>query len=141
MLGEATVALSLRGVCPLLQVYDMPVAVRFYRDVLEFEVVSTSPALGEPDDFHWVWLKGHGCELMLNTAYDTGLRPEVQDAERVRAHGDTCLYFGCEDADAACAALRAKGLILKDPKIAPYGMRQLYFKDPDGFGICFQHPV
>ncbi len=37
--------LDVRGLTPLLQVYDMPTSVRFYRDVLGFEVVSTSPML------------------------------------------------------------------------------------------------
>lgn len=36
-------AVEVRGVCPLLQVYDMPTSVRFYRDTLGFEVVATSP--------------------------------------------------------------------------------------------------
>ncbi len=133
--------LTLNGLCPLLQVFDMPTAIRFYRDMLEFAIVSTSPALGPPDDFHWVWLRGQGCELMLNTAYDTSQRPDTPDPARIRPHDDTCLYFGCPDADAACAELRAKGLTVRDPKTAPYGMRQLYFHDPDGFNICFQHPV
>jgi catechol 2,3-dioxygenase-like lactoylglutathione lyase family enzyme len=39
---------KLRGVSPLLQVYDMPTSVRFYRDQLGFEIVSHSPVLGPP---------------------------------------------------------------------------------------------
>lgn len=62
-------ALNVSGLTPLLQVYDMPTAVRFYRDKLGFEVVSTSPVLGE-DRFHWVLLRLGEAELMLNTAYE-----------------------------------------------------------------------
>jgi len=40
-------------------------------------------------------LHGHGAELMLNTAYDEGERPEQPERARVVAHGDTALYFGC----------------------------------------------
>ena len=36
-------ALEVRGVCPLLQVYDMPARVRFYRDTLGFELVARLP--------------------------------------------------------------------------------------------------
>jgi catechol 2,3-dioxygenase-like lactoylglutathione lyase family enzyme len=133
--------LELNGLCPLLQVYDMPTSVRFYRDVLEFAIVSTSPALGPPDDFHWVWLRGHGCELMLNTAYDTGERPEKPDPARVHAHRDVSLYFHCPSADQAAATLREKGLSVRDPQNAPYGWRQLYLNDPDGYSLCFQQPV
>jgi catechol 2,3-dioxygenase-like lactoylglutathione lyase family enzyme len=53
-------ALDVRGLTPLLQVYDMPTSVRFYRDVLGFEVVSTAPKLGA-DRFHWALLRLGSC--------------------------------------------------------------------------------
>jgi catechol 2,3-dioxygenase-like lactoylglutathione lyase family enzyme len=47
---------DIRGVAPLLQVFDMPTSVRFYRDKLGFEVVSTSPVLAEdPLGFPSTW--------------------------------------------------------------------------------------
>jgi hypothetical protein len=30
---------------------------------------------------------------------------------------------------------------IEKPKIAPYGMKQMYLTDPDGYGICFQWPA
>lgn len=33
--------IEVRGVCTLLQVFDMPESVRFYRDVLGFEIVQS----------------------------------------------------------------------------------------------------
>ena len=51
-------AIDVRGVCPLLQVYDMPTALKFYRDVLGFEVVGTSPELG-PDKYQWMGRMRH----------------------------------------------------------------------------------
>jgi len=126
----------------LLQVYDMPTALHFYRDALGFEVVTTSPALGLPDQFHWVMLRLGGAEVMLNTAYESDdERPAVPDAARVAAHGDTTLYFGCPDVDGAYERLRGKISGLKPPADAWYGMRQLSFCDPDGFGICLQWPT
>jgi len=53
-------------------------------------------------------------------------------------HGDTGLFIGAPDVDAVYAHLRTKGLDMKEPKVAPYGMKQLYVRDPDGYGICFQ---
>ena len=45
-------ALDVRGATTLLQVYDMPASVRFYRDVLGFEMVSHSPHRGgDPGEF------------------------------------------------------------------------------------------
>jgi len=130
--------MDIQGVAPLLQVFDMPTALRFYRDVLGFTVWGSS----QPgDDCNWCGLRLHGAEVMLNTAYEAEHRPPTPDPARIAAHQDTCLFFGCEDLDAAYHHLRAHGVNLKEPKIAPYGMKQLWFRDPDGYGLCFQWPV
>ena len=129
--------IDMRGLCPLIQVFDMPTSVRFYRDVLGFEIVGHAPLRG-PDEFGWCWLRLGETELMLNTAYDYGERPAAPDPARVAAHGDTCNYIGCPDVDAAYEFLRGKGLDVKKPHVTHYGMKQLYLADPDGFGICFQ---
>jgi catechol 2,3-dioxygenase-like lactoylglutathione lyase family enzyme len=130
---------DVHGLCPLLQVYDMPTSVKFYRDILGFELVSASPNLGAEHKFHWCLLRLGGGEVMLNTAYEfDNERPVPADPARVAAHHDTCIYFGAPDVDAVYEELRAKGLQLNPPKVAPYGMRQLYLHDPDGYGLCFQ---
>jgi catechol 2,3-dioxygenase-like lactoylglutathione lyase family enzyme len=130
-------ALEMHGLCPLLQVFDMPTSIRFYRDLLGFEVFSSSKPRS-PDDSDWVWLKRDGTELMLNTAYEFDSRPPAPDPARMAAHDDSCLYIGCPGVDQAYQYLRDKGVELNPPKVAPYGMKQLYLKDPDGFAICFQ---
>ena len=132
-------ALEIRGLTPLLQVYDMSASVRFYRDLLGFEVVTTSPTLGGEDRFHWALLRLGGAELMLNTAYEFDHeRPNPRDRARTAAHDDTCLYLGCPDVDAAYQELSGMGLAMKPPTVAPYGMKQLYLRDPDGYALCFQ---
>ena len=133
-------AIEVRGLAPLLQVYDMPTSVHFYRDLLGFEVVMTSPKLGgHPDRFHWALLRLGEAELMLNTAYEfDSERPAVPDRARNAAHDDTGLFFGCPDVDAAYEELRSKGVPVKPPTVAPYGMKQLGLHDPDGYGLCFQ---
>jgi glyoxylase I family protein len=132
--------IDIRGIAPLIQVYNMPESVHFYRDLLGFELVNHSPFYAE-GLFHWALLRLNGSEVMLNTAYDEGERPEKPEAARVMFHGDTCLYFGCPDVDAAYQHLLAADLKPNPPTIAQYGMKQLYLKDPDGYGICFQWPV
>jgi catechol 2,3-dioxygenase-like lactoylglutathione lyase family enzyme len=128
---------KIEGMTPLIQVFDMPRSVGFYRDLLGFEVVATSPPRGR-DDFDWGLLRREGIHLMLNTAYEEDARPAQPEPSRVGAHDDTGLFFRCPDVDAAYAELLAKGIDLKPPVVAPYGMKQLYLKDPDGFVICLQ---
>src|SRR5712664_1136477 len=139
MLREVPMAVDIRGMAPLLQVFDMPTSIKSYRDALGFEVVTTSTPRGE--HFDWALLRLNGVELMLNTAYEEDARPPAPDPARLAVHEDTCLYFGCPDVDAAYAYLRTRGVAAKEPKIAPYGMKQLYVSDPDGYNLCFQWPA
>lgn len=45
--------IDVRHVCALLQVFDMPASVRFYRGILGFEIVETSPRDGYQLCFQW----------------------------------------------------------------------------------------
>lgn len=133
-------ALDIRGLTSLLQVYDMPTSIRFYRDVLGFKIESTSPVLGE-DRFHWALLRLGDAALMLNTAYEFDEeRPIPPDIARTAAHGDTGLFFGCQDLDAAYSELLAKGVSVNQPVVTGYGMKQMHVRDPDGYRLCFQWP-
>jgi glyoxylase I family protein len=136
-------SIDIRGICLLLQVFDMPISLQFYRDQLGFEIVGTNrPDTPDADDrFDWVWLRLNGTELMLNTAYEAENRPQASDPVRNAAHKDTTLYFGCPDVDLAWSQLQSVGLDVKKPVIQHYGMKQLYVSDPDGYGLCFQWRV
>src|SRR5262245_22720748 len=131
-------AVDVRGMAPLLQVFDMPTSIRFYRDVLGFELLATSGG-GEQSD--WVLLRHSGVELMLNTAYESDSRPPVPDDARIAHHGDIGLFFGCPDIESVYAHLRERGVKAAPPKVAPYGMKQMYVTDPDGYVLCFQWPA
>ena len=137
--------LEFEGLSPLLQVYDMPKAVHFYRDVLGFELVGNSPIVKSPiqgEYFHWAMLRRNGTTIMLNTAYDEGERPSQPDPPRVAAHADTALYFGCDDVDSVCDHVRPLGIkVLQKPENMHYGMRRLTIEDPDGYNICFHGPL
>jgi glyoxylase I family protein len=131
--------LEVQGLAPLLSVFDMPRAISFYRDRLGFKVTGTSPPRSEnPDHVNWSMLELNGATLMLNTAYDPDDQPAAPDPARWRGHADTCVYFGCPDVDQAYSFLRGQGLDVRPPYVAPYGMKQLYVTDPDGYGLCFQ---
>lgn len=123
---------------PLIQVFNMPRALAFYCGILGYRVVADS---GDGDQSSWVSLRLNDTNLMLNDQYEPGHEPSAPPPERTRWHGDTCLYFDCSDPDVAYEFLKTQGVDLSPPKIAPYGMKQLYFRDPDGYGLCFQCPV
>src|ERR1051325_4892934 len=88
--GNPVMTMNVQGVTTLLEIFDMPTSIAFYRDVIGFHVVQTSNA-GE--GFYWAMLTLGGATLMLNTAYDDDARPMAPDPGRVAGHGDTELYF------------------------------------------------
>lgn len=130
--------LSLQGMAPLLQVYDMQASLHFYRDILGFKVVSSS---GEGDDVDWVLLKHGNVELMLNTLYEKPLRPSERDLSRQAIHEDITLYLGCPDIDSAYEYLAGKNVAVQPPQITGYGWKAINFKDPDGYFFCFHWPL
>jgi glyoxylase I family protein len=130
--------MEINGLTPLLQVFNMPRSLVLYRDIIGFEVIRDS---GNGDDSSWVWLRLNDSDLMLNDQYEPGDVPSAPPNQRTKWHHDTCLYFGCADPESAYEYLRSKGIDAEPPKTAPYGMKQLYFHDPDGYAICFQCPV
>ena len=129
---------EVRGMTPLIQVFDMPTSIRFYRDVLGFTVAeSDRPG----DDCDWVLLRIHDVELMLNTAYESDSRPPAPDPARIAAHRDTSFFFGCPDVDGTYERLRALGVEATAPKATHYGFKGFSVRDPDGFELCFHWPV
>ncbi len=130
--------IHVEGLCPLLQVFDMPTSLAFYRDVLGFRVEQAAPS-GERCD--WCLLRLGDTELMLNTQYEQHERPPHPNAARSIGHGDVALYFRCADLDGAYAHLESRGVDVDPPIVRDYGMRQVYCRDPDGYVLCLQAPI
>lgn len=126
--------IQVRGLAPLLQVFDMPTSVAFYCDTLGFRIVGQSTP---GPDFGWCLLELDDTQLMLNTAYDDGERPPIPDPLRTTGHADVTIYFGCPDVDAAYAHLREKGVEVAEPHVTHYGFKTMSLRDPDGYELCF----
>jgi glyoxylase I family protein len=135
---EERMPIKFSSLTPLIGVFDMHASVAFYRDIIGFEVVLQSRP---GDHFDWALLQRGGAALMLNTNYEAHQRPPVSDPARAAVHGDTTMYLDCADLDEAYEYLRSKGVAAQKPVVRDYGMRQLNLSDPDGYGLCFQHPA
>lgn len=132
-------SIELQGIVALIEVFDVNHSIEFYREMLGFEVIHTA---GPADRLGWAFLRAGKVELMLNSMYDPDdTSPPAPDPARGAAHRDTTLYIGCPDVDGAYEFLRSKGLRLQPPCDTDYGMRQLPFSDPDGYGLCLQWPT
>src|SRR5258706_10507820 len=109
------ITMDIRGMTPLLQVFDMARSLKFYCDVLGFEIVQTDTNTTAPNH-NWVWLRLNNVDLMLNTAYEYDKRPPTPDPRSTATHGDTGLFFGTPDVAPVYTHRRPKGIAGKAPK-------------------------
>ena len=101
-------------VAPTIPVTDLERALVFYRDVLGFSVMFTN---GNPVTFAVV--RQGAAELHL----------VVQRENAGRSHQ----HLMVDDLDGVCQTLRRAGLSLRQqPKVQPWGLRDLVVADPDG---------
>jgi uncharacterized glyoxalase superfamily protein PhnB len=117
-----------RQLWPLLVVQDIERSVGFYRDRLGFALASQANAQGK---VFWCRLERGGASIMLQQA-------EAEDGLPEGRGRGVVFYFVCDDADAIYAELSSRGLQLDSPKVAYYGMKQLFVPEPDGYLICFE---
>ncbi len=134
-------------IVPNLMCSDMARSVAFWRDRLGFAVTMTVDAAREtrfgpdasPATAVFAILEGAGGQLMLQTAASL-----AEDLPRAFAGGlpdrpGTAIYLRDLSPDAVAADLPAEAL-LKGPETSWYGMREVYFRDPDGHVICVAAP-
>src|ERR1041384_2212694 len=92
-----------------LVVRDYDAAIRFFVDVLEFELVEDTPSLtndGRPK--RWVVVRPRGGETGILLAKADG---EVQEAAVGKQFaGRVGLFLRVDDFDAACARMRTAGV-------------------------------
>jgi CreA protein len=108
-----------------LGVKDLDRAIRFYTDVLEFELTERR------DDLHFAH---------LDTNVD-GLEIGLSEQAEPKGSGSVLLNIGVKDVATARAALEARGVVFRRPTIVIPGKVALAeFTDPDGNLLRFAGP-
>lgn len=117
-----------REAFPILYVSDMERSLQFYCDLLGFSVSYRWPVEGVS---LFAFLKLPPLGLGLATVNETGGRVKLP-AER--AQFELCVYV--DDVDEAASQFLAHGVVqLRPPESHPWGERNVYVADPDGYPI------
>ena len=121
-----------QSIAPLLNVRDCAASLAFYRDKLDFTLVST----WEPDGVVRFATLRHGpIELMLNQPSD------AQSPRNGEPYGGLILFFRVQSVHALYDELRAKGCIPREPTSKSYGIDEMHLADPDGYWLAFSSPL
>ena len=110
-------------VAPTIPVTDIDHALRFYRDVLGFNVAFTN---GDPVSF-----------LVIQQG-DSELHLKVQPDQVGTVH----VHLMVDDLDGIHEALQQAGISIgQPPTVQPWGLRDLVVADPDGNSFEIAEPV
>lgn len=121
----------------VLFVEDFDTCLRFYRDILGLKVglLEAKFAAFEMDDQNFVVQGIAAAERIINVPV-TAFEAETGKIDRVM------LCAQVDDVDAAYETLKAKGVEFTQPPIdQPWGLRGVYFRDPEGNVWEFYHPL
>ena len=112
-----------------IMVDDMAVMVRFYRDVLGFEIK-------EPEDTSNVFLEKDGTLFLLyrKTDFEKMTNRKFSYCHGINGHYEIALgvenYAVVDEAYARVTGMGAEGVM--EPTTEPWGQRTCYIADPEG---------
>ena len=125
--------MKLTGLTPNVFTKDVDRTVAFYRDVLEFAIVTTVPEAGP---FVFVWLKRDDVSVFVN-AIDTA-RHEMPDATSITTgHSGIAMFIHTEGVADVWAAVKDRARVVQPLKEQWYGMTEFSILDPDGYVLTF----
>ncbi len=112
-----------------IMVKDMPAMVRFYRDVLGFEIK-------EDENTSNVYLKKDGTLFMLygRSDFEKMTSRKYEYVKDLNGHTEMALYVDTfEEVDKAYSEVISKGAVsVLAPEKEPWGQRTCYIADPEG---------
>lgn len=116
---------------PMLLCNDTQKSIRFYRDILGFEVIDRMDDVGNTG---WASLQRGPNRIMLAS-------PSYLKSPGTKADGsldsDVLHYFHCDDVVGIRAHLVASGIDVSNLFVRFYGKKEIEFRDPDGRVLIF----
>lgn len=123
---------SISSISPFFIVANVPAALSFYRDMLDFEVTFQEPA----DEPFFAIVRREGAMIMMKSV---GVEPLPNSRRERQARWDAYLYV--PDPDALAAEYASRGVTFSVPlKDTHEGLRGFELKDADGYVLFFGRP-
>ena len=110
--------------------------VRFYRDLLKFNLNMSVPA--EPP-FVWAALVRDNVEVMIQSRESAS--KVIPLFENKEAGGSLTIYIEMEDIMELYDSIKTQVTLIEDLHTKPYGMREFSIQDNNGFVLAFAQRV
>ena len=130
---------EISGIAPFFIVKNVPIALRFYRDSLGFDITFQGPS--EDDIFFGIVQRGAAMIILK----DIGVEPVpnyTRDIKKGIARWDA--YLHVPDPDALAAEFSSRNVeffkTIKDSEDGDDGLRGFEIKDADGYILFFGRP-
>ena len=109
-------------------VKDVNETVKYYEDVLGFQMLASHPEEGK---FEWAMVGSGGVTLMFQTA--ESLSGELPLFKGKDIFGSLTLYITVDDVEELHEKIKDKAEIIKDLNKTFYGATEFVVKDPNGY--------
>jgi len=126
----------LRKLTPNLGVEDVDRTIKFYKDILGFELVLAVPPGGSTD---WAVMRCGDVEMMFQSR--TSLIEEIPVLKDREIGGALDFYVEVEDIKQLYANLEGKVTLVRDLHTTSYGMQEFLIQDCNGFVLAFGERV
>ncbi len=118
---------------PNLMVEDVNKTVKFYHETLGcFEVVLTDPESGKYD---WAMMSCGDAEIMFQSR--KSLCEKVPEFKNKEIGSSGVIYIEAEDVEGMYSWLTGKVEIIKELHNTPWGRKEFFIKDCNGYTIVF----
>jgi len=121
---------------PILAVPDVVAALAYYEEKLGFRIKGQ---MGEPPNYGIV--ERDGCTIHFLFSHHPAISAQPIGGGNAD-DGKGGVYVEVADVDAVAADLVARGTAAEiTPEDKPYGMRDFWFRDPNGYMLAFGMPL
>lgn len=122
---------------PNLAVQSVPETLKYYTDILGFEVGDTHPPASSNKTPVWASIK-HGDKVKFMISTQDMMEEEYKETKTEKLGGGITLYFTVNDVDEYFKTVMGKGVeILKKPEVMFYAMKEFSIRDVNGFVLTF----
>ena len=124
--------ISLKKLTPNIMVEDVNRTIEFYKELLNFELLTTVPEEGQ---FAWAMMKRDEVEIMFQSR--TSLEEEIPALQQKEIGGALTFYIQVEDLKELYTRLKENVTIIQDTHPTFYGAQEFAIQDCNGFILIF----